>query len=596
MKLRVLPATSLSASFGTMPCQAFLLPANPASCKIADLRRCGLAPLAVHAFAKLALLLALSTAGLPFLAVAQQPLSRAEASLFLEQSTWGPGPQSIQHLVTVGKEQFLDEQFKAEPTRYPEPADREVNLGPYQKMFYRNAMHAPDQLRQRVAFALGQILVVSGSTLGRAHQMVPYWHMLSEESFGNYGVLLQRLATNPTMGRYLDHVNNVKADPKKGTLPNENFAREFLQLFSIGPVLLNPDGTPQRDSAGNLKPAYTEENVKQLAKAFTGWVYAPMPGETPKRRATAYFAEPMIPWEADHDQTEKELLNGYRMPAGRTAREDLEDAVKHVYSHPNIGPFLVVRLIRSLVTSNPSSAYVRNVVAVFDDNGAGVRGDMKAVLRAILLHPEASIRSAGGRTSWTAHGHLTEPVLFVLRVLRALDANVDDANTLNTHSNRMGQNLFYPPSVFNYYHFDNQIDGGYFAPEMELHTTYSAIERANYVAVVVDKRYGDGVSANPEDLLAMATNPAQLVDELSIRLTHGSLPANAKAAIVQFTSGVTDPAARLQRALYLVANSPYAWVSGGAPLPSAERGQGRQPRVPVGLPAPPSSRGANERN
>jgi len=490
--------------------------------------------------------------------------AEAEAALFLEQATWGPTPKSIERVLSVGKQAFLEEQLSQPAVLYPAPADAKVVMTPYQQLFFRNAVHGNDQLRQRTAFALSQILVVSANSLNRGHQMVPYLNILAEGAFGNYKDLLLNISLNPAMGRFLDNVNNVKANPAQGTSANENYSREFLQLFTVGTELLNDDGSKVLDADGNPVPVYTEDTVKDLAKAFTGWRWAPTPGRQDRRpNNRAYYGAPMVPWDPFHDTTEKTLLNGYQMPAGRTTLEDLTDAIGHIFDHPNVGPFISIRLIRALVTSNPSPEYVRHVVATFNNNGAGVKGDMKAVLRAILSHPEASAPLRLTGTMGSSQGHLTEPALFVVKMMRALDATVTDANKLNRFSTLMGQSVFFPPSVFSYYLLDHQLSAVELAaPEFELHTSATSIERANFVGMVVDRRLGNGVSYRFDELAALAADPVRLIDELSLRLTHDTLPPEAKTVVKNFVTGTDDAGFRVNRALYLVANSPQSWTSG----------------------------------
>lgn len=510
-------------------------------------------------------------------------VTREEAALFLEQSTWGPTPELISKVSVEGKEKFLDEQFAATPTLYPLPEDTQTSMGPYQRLFYQYGVHQPDQLRQRVAFALGQILVVSANTLGRPQQMVPYINLLQSSAFGNYRDLLLNVALSPAMGDYLDNVNNQKPNPATNSSANENFAREFLQLFTIGPELLNDDGSVRTDITGQPLPAYTETTVKQMALAVTGWVYAPAPGQPVKVRNPANYAVPMVAYEKSHDLTAKTLLDGYVLPAGRTAREDLEDAVTHVFNHPNTGPFVCVRLIRSLVMSNPSPDYVRRVVAVFNNNGSGVRGDLAAVVRAILLDPEASSLYGTPEMNRARSGHLKEPVLFVLGILRAIGATVTDANNLNRFPSGMGQSVFYPSSVFNYYHLDHQLgDTGMYAPEFELHTSSAAIQRANFIASVVDKGLGAGATVNFDALAALSADPDALIEELSVRLTHGNFPASAKAVVKSFVMGTTNPTQRATRAFYLIAASPFGAVAGARTEPPGRRGGGRQRATRVG--------------
>lgn len=510
-------------------------------------------------------------------AVISAAVTREEAALFLEQATWGPTPELIEKVSLEGKEKFLDEQFAATPTLYPLPADTQTSMAPYQRLFYQYGVHQPDQLRQRVAFALGQILVVSANTLGRPQQMVPYINLLQSQAFGNYRDLLMSVSLSPAMGDYLDNVNNQKPNPATNSSANENYAREFLQLFTVGTELLNEDGTVRTDIAGQPLPTYTEAIVKQLALAFTGWVYAPAPGQPVKVRNPTNYAVPMVAYEKSHDLTAKTLFDGYVLPAGRTAREDLEDAVTHIFNQPNTGPFVSVRLIRSLVTSNPSAEYVKRVAAVFNNNGSGVRGDLAAVVRAILLDPEASSLYGTPEMNRANSGHLKEPVLFVLSVLRAAGATVADNNNLNRFAANMGQSVFYPSSVFNYYHLDYQLgDAGVYGPEFELHTSSAAIQRANFIASIVDRGLGAGATVSFDAFAALSSDPDALIDELSLRLAHGSLPAAARALVRTFVAGTSNPAQRATRAFYLIAASPYGAVSGERSEAPGRRSGGRQ--------------------
>ena len=450
-------------------------------------------------------------------------------------------------------------------------------MAPYQRLFYQYGVHGPDQLRQRVAFALKQILVVSAATLGSSQQMVPYINLLQSKAFGNYRDLLVDVSLSPAMGDYLDNVNNQKPNPATNSSANENYAREFLQLFSVGTDLLNEEGIVQRDAVGKPIPTYTESTVRQLALAFTGWVYAPAEGQPLRARNPANYAVPMVAYEQSHDLTAKTLLDGYVLPAGRTTRQDLDDAITHLFNHPNTGPFVCLRLIRSLVGSNPSPAYVKRVVTVFNNNGQGVRGDLKEVVRAILLDPEASGLYGTPEMDRASSGKLKEPVLYVLGVLRAVGATVADNNNLSRFASNMGQNVFYPPSVFNYFHLDFQLgDTGLFGPELELHTSSAAIQRSNFVASVVDRGLGTGTTYNFDALAAMAVNPDALIDELSLRLTHGTMPSEAKAAVRSFVIGTTNANSRVGRALYLIATSPYGTVSGERSQTPGRRSGGRQ--------------------
>ncbi|MCA3039458.1 MAG: DUF1800 family protein, partial [Rhodocyclaceae bacterium] len=259
-----------------------------------------------------------------------------------------------------------------------------------QLKFSQNALKQADQLRQRVAFALSQILVTSGADGSiMPYGMAKYQQMFLDGAFGNYKDLLTAVTLSPVMGDYLNMANSNKPDVARGISANENFAREIMQLFSIGLYELNPDGTTKKDAQGNLIPTYSQATVENLARVFTGWTYPSFGGVAPTRNNGAYFEYPMMPVESNHDTGSKTLINGFVIPAGQTARQDLTMALDHLFSHPNVAPFISKQLIQKLVSGDPSPAYVGRVSAVFNNNGAGVRGDLKAVVRAILLDPEA---------------------------------------------------------------------------------------------------------------------------------------------------------------------------------------------------------------
>ena len=357
--------------------------------------------------------------------------STADVIRFLEQSTWGPTPALIDHVRTVGFERFLDEQFNAAASSYPTmplfPTTRDEATCPsgstcvrdnytlyqVQNRFFVNALYGDDQLRQRVAFALHQIIVVSGVDITQPSWMTPYLQILDRNAFGSYRQLLQEISLNPAMGNYLDIANNTK------TIPNENYAREILQLFSLGTVRLNVDGTQQLDSTGQPIPTYTQETVNNFARVFTGWRFATAPAA-----GVPNYIDPMVANATNHDTLAKTLLNGRMLPAGQTAARDLSDALDNIFEDDNIGPYISKQLIQHLVTSNPSPAYVGRVAAVF--NGAsGSRGDLKAVVRAILLDPEAR----GDQKIDASYGRLRHPAQFIVNVLRAFNAKSADGTT-----------------------------------------------------------------------------------------------------------------------------------------------------------------------
>jgi len=362
------------------------------------------------------------------------PLVQAEADAvrLLEQATFGPNDASIQHVMDMGAVLWVEQQLSMAPTRYtaftPWPSTRpdtcvndstlpltptsycqrdNYSLFQLQREFFVNALTAPDQLRQRVAFALSQILVTSGTEISLAYAMQRYQQILSDLAFGNFRDILTQVTLSPAMGRYLDMVNNLKPNTTTGVEPNENYAREFLQLFSLGTVELGPDGTPLLDSYGKTIAAYSQEDVEGFAHVFTGWTYPVLAGQLPRTHNPKNFLGDMAAVASNHDTGAKQLLDDAIAPAGLAMDADLAGAIRNVFLNPNIAPFVSRQLIQKLVTGDPSPQYVARVAAAFVDNGHGVRGDMKSVVRAILTDPEAR----GPVKLDPAYGKLREPAL-----------------------------------------------------------------------------------------------------------------------------------------------------------------------------------------
>jgi uncharacterized protein (DUF1800 family) len=264
--------------------------------------------------------------------------------------------------------------------------------------FLTMAVSNPDQLRQRVAFALSQIFVTSIDKVIWNQTMVPFQNMLLADSFTNYRQIMGDVTLSGAMGQYLDMGNNAKADPTIGSAANENYAREIMQLFTLGTNLLNIDGTSMLDGNGLPIPTYSQFNITEFARVYTGWTYAPADGVTTRWNTFYNSNGPMVPYAPEHDSGSKQLLNGVVSPAGLTPQQDLNNALDNIFNHPNIGPFVARQLIVHLVKSNPSPAYIGRVAAAFNNNGKNVRGDMQAVVSAILLDPEARANDEGAAT------------------------------------------------------------------------------------------------------------------------------------------------------------------------------------------------------
>jgi len=436
-----------------------------------------------------------------------------------------------------------------------------------QLQFFRNALAQPDQLRQRVAFALSQIMVTSGVDNARNYAMRDYQQIFLDRAFGNFHDVLAAVTLSPVMGDYLDMVNNNKTNATAGTDPNENYAREILQLFSVGTYLLNADGTRQLDASGKALATYQLAEIKGFSRVFTGWTYPTVVGVNARNNNPRNYLGPMLAVDANHEFGTKVLMNGVVAPANMTMAQDLAFAHQNIFNHANVGPFIGKQLIQKLVTSDPTPAYVARVTAVFDNNGAGQRGDLRAVVRAILLDPEAR----GARKIDPAYGKLVEPALYMTSIARATNAATDGV-FFRGSSNSLGQFVFYAPSVFNYYPFDYVVPGTQFlGPEFGIQTSTTAINRANVAnsllfsnAIAPDATVfgASGTQLNLAAYQAVALDAAALADRLSANLLGGRMSPAMKGAIVTAVNAAsaTDGLARARAGLWLVMTSPQYQV------------------------------------
>jgi uncharacterized protein (DUF1800 family) len=491
-------------------------------------------------------------------------VSSAAARRFLEQAAFGPSPADIQTVQTLGFPYWLSQQMTA-PTCATYSQIKTVYGGMPQK-FITNAVNCPDQLRQRVAFALSQIFVTSLDKLGSNVNMITYQDMLLADAFTNYRKIMGDVTLSPAMGEYLDMVNNAKADPTTGSAANENYARELMQLFTIGTSMLNPDGTVQYDSNNIPIPTYSQFTVTEFARVYTGWTYSTDLGSisTTKWNIGPTPYSPMSANVTEHDTGSKQLLNGYVAPAGVSPMQDIDNALDNIFAHPNVGPFVCTQLIQHLVESNPSPAYVKRVAAVFDDNGSKVRGDMAAVIKAILLDPEARAGDSGSSESATA-GHLQEPALFVAGMVRAFGGTMTDENYYYWNLANLGQDIFSPESVFNYYAPNTGVQGtNLMGGEFQIYTPDAAVMRANLVTSLFSawaspvQTYGPGTTVDLTSYETLANNPAQLVAALDLTLTHGTMPASMKSTIITAVAGETGgDLRRVQRGIYLILTSGF---------------------------------------
>ncbi|MEO1712630.1 MAG: DUF1800 family protein, partial [Bacteroidota bacterium] len=473
----------------------------------------------------------------------------------------------------------------------------------YWKMaWWNNILKSDDHVRQRAAQALSQIFVISeNSNLQLSGPgMADYYDLLYQHAFGNFRDLLYDITLHPMMGFYLSHINNPKSDAANNIHPDENYAREIMQLFSIGLFELNPDGTRKLDADGNPIPTYDNSDIKEFAKIFTGlapagyywpwedysWLSTIWGDEYNNSPATVVTWEPMIPFENWHEPGEKTLLNGQVVPAGQTTLEDIEAAIDNLFNHPNVGPFIGKLLIQRLVKSNPSPAYVGRVAAKFNDNGEGERGDMQALIRAILTDEEAL------DCSWIDDpnsGKLKEPLLRYTQALRAFNVYNQSDRLWNwgfQFDEAVSQGILASPSVFNFYLPEFQpngpiADADLFAPEFQIHTSATSINFINLAYDwFVNDYYGEIAThagtqvhnapsysfsdLDPVDYLyldldeeyLLADDAPALVERLNLILTGGQLSEETQATIVNTLEQLSGPVQRVRAALFLVFISP----------------------------------------
>jgi uncharacterized protein (DUF1800 family) len=488
------------------------------------------------------------------------------AARLLDQATFGPSLATINQVQSTGVDAWITQQFNTPDTplaNIPSPlpalcltANTPTNCE--ESEWWQTVLTGPDQLRQRVAFALSEIFVISSDT-DNATTITYYHNTLAQDAFTNFYTVMHDVSVSPGMGAYLNMLNSAKAPA--GEIPNENYARELMQLFTIGLNMLNDDGTLQLDGSGNPIPTYTQAQVQEFAAAYTGWTYATASGGVPTKfpNGTANYLAPMVAVETAHDMTAKTLLNGTVLPAGQTAEEDLAGALTNIFNHPNVGPFVCQQLIQHLVTSTPSPAYVARVSAVFANNGNSVRGDMQAVIRAILEDPEAR---AGDTDPTYDGGHLREPMLWMTNFLRAVGFTNTDTNgsyfSLSNYSNNLSERPYRSGSVFNFFPPSYVIPQTTLnAPEFDLENSATAILRLSLADSFVNSKI-TGFSINlsatsPLGQLA-AASPGQMVDMLGTIFMHGQMPSDMRSEILSAIGGL-GTAQQVRVATYLVITS-----------------------------------------
>ena len=513
---------------------------------------------------------------------AAPPPTEREAARFLMHATFGPTRREIARVVELGYAGWIDAQT-ARPglgSRYAWLLER-GHLARDQKDFFtgfdgvmwRSLMTSPDVLRQRVALALSEIFAVDVKGIVRVGHFkaaggAAYADLLERHAFGNFRQLLEAVTLSHQMGAYLSLVGSRRADGA-GREPDENFARELMQLFTIGLVELRPDGTARTGPDGSPVPTYGQDDVAGVARALTGW----------ERNGVVWgehghWSSPMRARPERHESGEKRFL-GTVIPAGTGPEESLGIVLDTVFAHPNVGPFIGRALIQRLVTSNPSPAYVERVAAAFDDDGNGVRGELGAVVRQVLLDPEA--RTEPLLDAFT-FGKAREPIVRLVHWARAFRADSENGawaiHDLSDPARRLGQAPLRAPSVFNFYRPDHVppntelADEGLVAPELQIADETSLVGYANFMELVVPGGLG-GVVPDYADELALAHDATALVDHLDLVLAAGRLSQETRDVVVgaleSLPGDVPDAprAARLKRvhaAVFLVLVSPDSQV------------------------------------
>ncbi|MEM9380212.1 MAG: DUF1800 domain-containing protein [Planctomycetota bacterium] len=510
---------------------------------------------------------------------ADLPVDDEDGSRFLTQATFGPTEPEMTGLAYAGFDAWFDYQLSVAPSLQLPRLLARINSGENifqnqrQEEWWYASVRGPDQLRQRMAFAFSEILVISDAAGALKNQTLvvsDYYDVLVRGALGNYRDLLEDVTKSPAMGIYLSHLKNQKGDPLTGIRPDENYAREIMQLFSIGLIELNADGTPRLDVSNQPIPTYDQGDIEELARVMTGWSYA---GATNWNFPQANFLEPMEPWEEYHDADAKTIVTGALLPAGLTAEEDLDAALDVLFNHPNTGPFIGRRLIQRLVTSNPSPAYVARVSAVFADDGEGVRGNLAAVARAILMDDEAR---NGHLASPTTFGKAREPLVRLAGLWRVFDGAAATGRFRYWNPEKdFSQAALRAPTVFNFFEPDYAppgpvADGGLVGPEFQIttHTTVTTV--ANEWRDRILRAYPGFGSANEHtvtlnltDELALADDPAALVDHLDLLLMGGQMSNDMRQTLVNHVTGVdidaggkADGMQRVIDAIYLIVTSP----------------------------------------
>ncbi len=542
--------------------------------------------------------------------------NKSDASKFLNRTTFGPTKNSINPLVSKKTyEGWLIEQYNAAATLHApqvkslgkkmcaditSEGDKVLDSWEYgfarHQIWWETAMKSDDQLRQRVALALSEILVISNSDglglSGFELSIASYYDILVKHAFGNYRDILEEVTLHPTMGDFLSMTRNQKANAAEGVRPDENYAREILQLFTIGVHELNLDGSEKLGSNNEPIATYNQKTVEEFAKVFTGWNYADV--EWNSYFGNADHTKPMVAVEEYHDTSDKHLLNGEISPNGQSAQEDLTFALDNIFNHSNIAPFISKQLIQRLVTSNPTPAYVQRVATIFNDNGAGVKGDLKAVVTAILLDNEALAENKSD-----TFGKLREPLLRMSHLWRAFNMQSslkkghywDSSKTcgkgnysillfwdaITQFGRYTAQNPLGAKSVFNFYRPDFSPNGvlndqGLVAPEFQIineNTLTSNTNLLHYMVTVFSDykvttpKLDEHSKLNLSEETALASNTDELLDHLSLVLLNNEMSTSLKSILKEHLDLVdgykyadNPPLEKAREAILLIISSP----------------------------------------
>jgi len=542
--------------------------------------------------------------------------NKSDASKFLNRTTFGPTKTSINHLVSKKTyESWLTEQYNATATLHApqvkdlgktmcaditSEGDRVLDSWEFgfarHQVWWETAMKSDDQLRQRVALALSEILVISNSEgLGLSEfelSIASYYDILVKHAFGNYRDILEEVTLHPTMGDFLSMTRNQKANTAEGVRPDENYAREILQLFTIGVHELNLDGSEKLGSNNQPIATYNQKTVEEFAKVFTGWNYADV--EWDSYFGNADHTKPLVAVEEYHDTSDKHLLNGEISPNGQSAQDDLTFALNNIFKHPNVAPFISKQLIQRLVTSNPTPAYVQRVATIFNDNGDGVKGDLKAVVAAILLDNEALAENKSDK-----FGKLREPLLRMSHLWRVFKMQ----NSLKTghywESNKTcgkgnypylifwqalphfgqltAQNPVGAKSVFNFFRPDFSPNGvlndqGLVAPEFQIVNENTLTSNTNFLHDMITD-YSDSKASvlkldahsklNLSEETALASNSDELLDHLSLVLLNNEMSTSLRDILKEhldledgYKYAKNPPLEKAREAILLIISSP----------------------------------------